>query len=175
MNQHDREAHKNRSIQPPSDIFRFPTRAEILNARAKEQEQQQAQNKPVESSYQDEDLSGCLSGFLKPREIAQPKPVETSNYQDEDLSGCLSGFLKPREIAQPKPVETSNYQDEDLSGCLSGFLKPREIKPQPSQRDRFAPTRRDNTTGEITPIDRDDLSGAIAPLDEEKSGWLYFN
>jgi hypothetical protein len=146
MNQHDREAHKNRSIQPPSDIFRFPTRAEILNARAKEQEQQQAQNKPVESSY-----------------------------QDEDLSGCLSGFLKPREIAQPKPVETSNYQDEDLSGCLSGFLKPREIKPQPSQRDRFAPTRRDNTTGEITPIDRDDLSGAIAPLDEEKSGWLYFN
>jgi hypothetical protein len=174
MNQHDRQTPKNRSVQPPSDIFRFPTRAEILNARAKEQEQQQAQNKPVESC-QDEDLSGCLSGFLKPREIAQPKPVETSNYQDEDLSGCLSGFLKPREIAQPKAVETSNYQDEDLSGCLSGFLKPQEVKPQIRQRDRFIPTQRDNTTGQISSIDRDDLSGAITPLDEEKSGWLYFN
>jgi hypothetical protein len=145
MNQHDRQTPKNRSVQPPSDIFRFPTRAEILNARAKEQEQQQAQNKPVES---------C---------------------QDEDLSGCLSGFLKPREIAQPKPVETSNYQDEDLSGCLSGFLKPQEVKPQIRQRDRFIPTQRDNTTGQISSIDRDDLSGAITPLDEEKSGWLYFN
>jgi hypothetical protein len=173
MNQHDRQTPKNRSTQPPSDIFRFPTRAEILNARAKEREQQQAQSQPVVSNYQDEDLSGCLSGSLKPRDIAQPKPV-VSNYQDEDLSGCLSGFLKPRDIAQPKPV-VSNYQDEDLSGCLSGFLKPREIKPQTSQRDRFIPTRRDHTTGEITPIDQDDLSGAIAPLAEEKSGWLYFN
>jgi hypothetical protein len=145
MNQHDREAPKHRSTQSPSEIFRFPTRAEMLQAQAKEQEQKQAQSQPVESNYQDEDLSGCLSGFLKPREIAQPKPV------------------------------ASNYQDEDLSGCLSGFLKPREVKPPSSHRDRFIPTQRDNTTGEITPIEREDLSGAIAPLDEEKSGWLYFN
>jgi hypothetical protein len=151
MNQHDREAHKNRSIQSPAEIFRFPTRAEMLQAQAKEQEQEQEQK----------------------QKQAQSKPV-ASNYQDEDLSGCLSGFLKPREIAQPKPVE-SNYQDEDLSGCLSGFLKLREVKPQVSQRERFTPTKRDNTTGEITPIERDDLSGEIAPLDEDKSGWLYFN
>ena len=115
MNQHDREAHKNRSTQSPSEIFRFPTRAEMLQAQAKEQERKQAQSQPVESNDRDEDLSGCLSGFLKPREIAQPKPV------------------------------ASNYQDEDLSGCLSGFLKPREVKPPSSHRDRFIPTQRDNT------------------------------
>jgi hypothetical protein len=175
MNQPDREASKHRAAQSPSDIFRFPTRAEILAAREQAQQQQQAQSEPVENNYKDEDLSGCLSGFLKPRVVQpqpQPKPVE--NYKDEDLSGCLSGFLKPTETTKPK-LEQSSYRDEDLSGCLSGFLKPRAAEPQPSQRDRFVPTKRDATTGEITPIEPADLSGTLSPLDDEKSGWLYFN
>uniref|UniRef100_UPI00286E2D69 hypothetical protein n=1 Tax=Chamaesiphon sp. VAR_69_metabat_338 TaxID=2964704 RepID=UPI00286E2D69 len=129
MNQRDREASNHRAAQSQPDIFRFPTRAELLAAKEREQ-QQQPQSKPVDNNYRDEDLSGCLSGFLKPRVVQpQPHPKPVENYKDEDLSGCLSGFLKPTETAKPKP-EQSNYKDEDLSGCLSGFLKPREVKPQ---------------------------------------------
>ncbi len=147
MDRHNHEATKHRVDQSPSDIFRYPTRAEILQARADQQAQQKHQAEEI--SYKEEDLSGCLSGFLKPTPIAPPQE-------------------------QPKPVDIS-YKDEDLSGCLSGFLKPQLPQPKISPRDHVAPTQRNPRTGEINPIERDDLSGTLTPLDEEKSGWLYFN
>jgi hypothetical protein len=149
MDRHDREVTKHRVNQSPSDIFRYPTRAEILKARAEQQAQAQEQNQAEEISYKDEDLSGCLSGFLKPTPIAPPPQ-------------------------QPKLVDIS-YKDEDLSGCLSGFLKLQPTQPKTSQCARVAPNQRNTNTGEINPIDRDDLSVTLTQLDEEKSGWLYFN
>jgi hypothetical protein len=131
MDRHDREATKHRVNQSPSDIFRYPTRAEILQARAEQQAQEQEKNKAVEINYKDEDLSGCLSGFLKPTLIAPPE--------------------------QPKPVEIS-YKDEDLSGCLSGFLKPQPAQPKISQRDRLNPTQR-NTSIEDVDLPEEDQSG----------------
>ncbi len=104
---------------------------------------------------------------------AQSKAVKLSN-EDGDLSGCLAsqGFAVKKPTQPKQPVES--YRDEDLSGCLtSGFLKPKQ--QQLSQRDRFTPTRRDSTTGEVKPIDRDARSENLQPPDEEKSGWLYFN
>jgi hypothetical protein len=172
MNQHYREASNRQADRAATDIFRFPS----WEKWRQEKEQQPAiareQPQPVETTYKDEDLSGCLSGSLRatPKPATPNQPVET-NYKDEDLSGCLSGSLR----ATPnQPVETT-YKDEDLSGCLSGWLKPKSTEPKTSQRDRYLPTQRNVNTGEITPIERDDLSGTLAPLDEEKSGWLYFN
>jgi hypothetical protein len=150
MNQHYREATNRQVAQPSTEIFRFPTREELRQAKERKQTIAQKKSTPVVTNYKDEDLSGCLSG-------------------------CLSGSLKaPKQPAQPKAVVAS-YKDDDLSGCLSGCLKPKPTEVKTSQRDRYAPTQRNAQTGEITPLERDDLSGAVAPLDEEKSGWLYFN
>jgi hypothetical protein len=151
MNQHYRAATNRQPERASAEIFRFPTRAELQQAKEREQAKAQENEKPVVTDYKDEDLSGCLSG-------------------------CLSGELKtPQKPAQKPQTAVSNYKDEDLSGCLSGWLKPAPTQQKIGQRDRFAPTQRNVNTGEITEIERDDLSGAIAPLDEDKSGWLYFN
>jgi hypothetical protein len=151
MHQHSHEATNRQADRDSTEIFRFPTRAEMRQAKEREQAKVAEKQQPVVTNYKDEDLSGCLSG-------------------------CLSGALNtPNQPAEkPQPVVPS-YKDEDLSGCLSGWLKPTATAQKTSHRDRVAPTQRNANTGEITEIERDDLSGAIAPLDEDKSGWLYFN
>jgi hypothetical protein len=146
MSQHYSEASKKQVHQASTEIFRFPTREELRQAKELKQARAGEKNKAVTTNYKDDDLSGCLSGSLK----GQQKPAE-----------------------QPKTV-VANYKDDDLSGCLSGHLKPRPTDHKTSQRDRFVPTQRNVKTGEITPIERDDLSAAIDSLSEEKSGWLYF-
>ncbi len=150
MSQHDCEANKKQIDQSSTEVFRFPTREELRQAKEQKQAKVAEQNKSDVTNYKDEDLSGCLSG-------------------------CLSGSLKaqPKTVKQPEAIVT--YKDEDLSGCLSGNLKSQTTKSNTSQRDRFVPTQRNVKTGEITAIERDDLSAAIDSLNEENSGWLYFN
>jgi hypothetical protein len=150
MSQHYREANKRQVDQSSTEIFRFPTRAELRQAKEQKQAKLEAQDQSEVTNYKDEDLSGCLSG-------------------------CLSGTLKAQQKTVRQPETVITYKDEDLSGCLSGHLKPQPTERNPSQRDRFIPTQRNVKTGEITPIERDDLSAAIDSLNEENSGWLYFN
>jgi hypothetical protein len=150
MSQHYREANKQQVDQSSTEIFRFPTRAELRQAKEQKQAKVEAQNQSEVTNYKDEDLSGCLSG-------------------------CLSGTLKAQQKTARQPEAVITYKDEDLSGCLSGHLKPQPTERNLSQRDRFIPTQRNVKTGEITPIERDDLSAAIDSLNEENSGWLYFN
>ena len=154
MSQPYRKATNQPVNQASTEIFRFPTRAELQQAK----EQQQAKAAAAE----------------------QQKNV-TNNYKKDDLSGCLSGCLKSSQkpVDQPKTVVT-NYKDEDLSGCLSGHLQSRSTGQNANQRDRFVPTQRNIKTGEInSSAEADDLSAAIDSLNEgedgEKSGWVYFN
>ena len=151
MNHPDHQTTNQPVDQASTEIFRFPTRAELQQAK----EQQQAK-------------------------IEEQKKVVTANYKEDDLSGCLSGSLKSSQkpVEQPKSVVT-NYKDEDLSGCLSGHLQSRPTGQKVNQRDRFVPTQRNVKTGEINLAEADDLSAAIDSLnegeDEEQSGWIYFN
>jgi hypothetical protein len=169
MNHHNSQVNNRQADN--SGIFRYPTRQEIIAARAQSKAQLSNENDDNDNG----DLSGCLAsqGFAG-KQPAEPKRAVEENYRDEDLSGCLaSGFLKSKP-AEPKRAVEDNYRDEDLSGCLaSGFLKSKQQQTIP--RDRFKPTQRDSNTGEIKPTERDDISENLQPLDEDKSGWLYFN
>ena len=157
MSHPDRKATNQSANQASTEIFRFPTRVELQQA--KEQKAKAAS------------------------EAEAQKKVATTNYKKDDLSGCLSGSLKSSQkpVDQIKPV-VINYKHEDLSGCLSGHLQSRSTGQQANQRDRFVPTQRNIKTGEINSIEADDLSAAIDSLnggengdDGEKSGWIYFN
>jgi hypothetical protein len=147
MNRHYSEATNKQVNQSSTEIFRFPTRAELQQAKEQQQARTGKRNNAVTTNYKDDDLSGCLSGSLK----GQQKPAE-----------------------QPKAV-VNNYKDEDLSGCLSGNLKSRSTEQKANQRGRFVPTQRNVKTGEITSIEQDDLSAAIDSLNQDKSGWSYLN
>jgi hypothetical protein len=155
MSQHYRDPNKQQVDQSPTEIFRFPSLAEMRQKKAQEQARSAQKSQPVVTNYKDEDLSGCLSG---------------------NLSGSLNRSPQPTE---QKRAVVVNYKDDDLSGCLSGTLNPQATKTKTTPRDRFVPTQRNVKTGEITPIEKDDLSAAIDSLNEgeneEKSGWLYFN
>jgi hypothetical protein len=150
MSQHYREVNKKQVDQSSTEVFRFPTREELRQAKEQQQAKVEEQNKSAVTNYKDEDLSGCLSG-------------------------CLSGSLKAQQKIAKQPETVVTYKDEDLSGCLSGHLKSQPTDRKTSQRDRFVPTQRSIKTGEITSIEQDDLSAAIDSLNEENSGWLYFN
>jgi hypothetical protein len=158
MSQHYRETNKMQVDQSSTEIFRFPSLAEMRQKKEQERARSVQQSQPVVTNYKDEDLSGCLSG---------------------NLSGSLHKSPPPTE---PKRAVVINYKDDDLSGCLSGTLNPQSTQQKTTQRERFMPTQRNVRTGEITPIKQDDLSAAIDSLnevnnlpEEEKSGWLYFN
>ena len=154
MNHPDRKTTNQSANQASTEIFRFPTRAELQQAK----EPQQAKATAAEAQ----------------------KKVVTTNYKKDDLSGCLSGSLKSSQkpVDQIKTVVT-NYKDEDLSGCLSGHLQSRSTCQKANQRDRFVPTQRNIKTGEIHSTEADDLSAAIDSLNDgengEQSGWIYFN
>jgi hypothetical protein len=65
----------------------------------------------------DSDLSGFLSKQPHRSSVKTPQPdVAPPSFKDEDLSGCLSGFLKPKRTAviEPKrqPIEPSKPKIE---------------------------------------------------------------
>jgi hypothetical protein len=112
MTQHDREATKNQADRSTSDIFRFPTRAEMQKAQSPQLEPEKS--KPIDRNYQDEDLSGCLSGFLKPKQI-EPQQSQRSRFTPTKRD------LTTGEISQIDRDDLSGANeplDEEKSGWL---------------------------------------------------------
>ena len=72
MSQPDRRTTNQPVNQASTEIFRFPTRAELQQAKEQQQATATAQQKVVTTNYKEDDLSGCLSGSLK----STQKPVE---------------------------------------------------------------------------------------------------